>query len=218
MDIRSFSRLSGALVAALLMVTGCAPASPYAAGKSAADVPAHADVIALKEVSMAYGTQENGQPKADPNPSINDQEVTAVIKRNIFSQLTNYGYKIVEPTEPSDVSMRFYIYYIPERWPLIGRSVSVIGTIEDANGAPLLSTLAHYQNTSGLVGAIADGSRDAIISSTARDAVIKLVTELRKGTKNNVPVTATVAPQPAMITPPPTVAAPLAPPPPAPHH
>jgi len=179
----------------ILIVTGCTPPSPYAKGKSASDIPAHVDVIALKEVAMAYGQEKNGDPKPDANPSENDREVTVVVRRNIVSQLTNYGFKIVEnPQEKADVGLRFYIGYMPERWPLVGRLASVVGIIDDTDGTTLFKTSAMKQNSTGLIGAMVGPSRDEMVSEVARETVIKIVTEMRKGTKNNTPVTAAVAP------------------------
>jgi hypothetical protein len=170
----------------LLMLSMQACSSPYAEGKSAADIPAQIDVVDVKQISLVGGTESNGDPKMDLTPSQNDQEVLAVAKRAIMNQLGNYGYKIVEgPQHSADVEVRFFVNYMPERWPLVDRSVSVLAILDDQDGKTMFKANAFNGNSAGLIGAAIGSSRDEMVASTAQQAVVTLVTEMQKGTKDN---------------------------------
>ena len=190
------------LILLTLAVVGCADSSPYKEGRSPADIPAHINVVNLKKVYMieeggmdqvslgASGDAEDTPPAA--NPSQNDQEVTALAKANIISQLTNFGYRIVEGDNvPSDIAMKYFVNYQPERWPLVGRWVSIVGHISAPDGKSLLTVKTIRANQVGLIGAAVGPSRDDMVAAAAREAVVKTVTEIRKGTKDNAPVAQT---------------------------
>lgn len=194
------------LIFTLFNLAACAGAG-YAPNRSASDIPAHIDVIKLDQVYMSNSSAEVtslNDPSQDISPSQNDQEVTSVTRANILNQLTNYGYKVVEDSSQADLTMRFFINYQPERWPLVGRSVVVLGRVYNNGNDLIYSVRTHQENSIGLIGAVVGASRDEMVSDTAREAVVKLVDEMRKGTKENltyqVPATrtATTVNQPAM--------------------
>jgi putative lipase involved disintegration of autophagic bodies len=187
------------LIALSLLVLLAACASVYEDGKSSADVPANIDVICLKKVFLYGGkadTESNGQnPKRiesmleEENPSSNDLEVLALAKANIVSQLTNFGYEIVEsPKSKADIAMAYSVSYMPERWPLIDRSVVVRGYVYGNNDELIYNLMAVRQNSVGLIGALVGSSRDEMVSDASREAVVKVVSEMRKGSLENRPV------------------------------
>jgi hypothetical protein len=188
----------------LLTASACTPISPYAKGKSAADIPAKIETINVL-VANGDGIDKNGNPKIDLTASPNDKEAAAVARKAVLNQINSYGYRVIEdPKAPADVTLGFFLYYIPERWPLIDRVVSVSGIIYDEDRNVMFKTGASDQNTTGLIGAIVGPSRDEMVASVARAVTVTVVKELQKGTKNNTPA-ATSAPTPPSTNQPPTV-------------
>jgi hypothetical protein len=172
----------------LLMTSACTPISPYAKGKSAADIPANIETINVL-VTNGYGVDKNDNPKIDTTATPNDKEAAAVARKAVLNQIKSYGYRAIEdPKAKADVSLGLFLYYIPERWPLIGRVVSVSGVIYDEDRNVIFKTAVSDQNTAGLIGAVAGPSRDEMVSSVARTVTVTLVKELQKGTKNTAPV------------------------------
>lgn len=136
----------------------------------------------------------NSEPNKDSNPSQNDQEVLALAKANVVSQLNNFGYSVTEDAaKKSDLAVRFYVSYQPERWPLIDRSVSISGKIYELSGPPVLKISTIRMNSVGLIGALVGPSRDDMVAEASREVVVKIVDELRKGTKEAKPAQPPVA-------------------------
>ena len=187
-------------VLSLLLLSACAQ-NPYFPGKTASDVPSHVDVVYLKDVYITtYGGESTKDPMSEPNrdmtPSDNDKEVLALAKASILSQMQNFGYVVTEDqSKPADVAMGFYVSYQPERWPLIDRAVGINSKLYAIDGTPLFKMYAGRMNSVGLIGALAGPSRDDMVSEAAREAAVKVVTEMRKGTKDGkpAPVSAPVA-------------------------
>ena len=186
------------LMAAGLIVGLAACASPYEEGKSPADVPAHIDVVNLKAVSMTpldpkdlhlAANEFRDKQQQDAALSQNDQEVLSLAKANIVSQLTNFGYKVVEGDEAkSDIWMTYTVHYQPEIL-LVNRSVLIEGRVYDTTGGPVFRLFQRNRPAvGGLLGVLLEPSRDEMVSTTARDSVVKLVEEVRKGTKENMSV------------------------------
>jgi len=178
------------LVPLLLSLAACGGAS-YEEGKSSSDVPAHVNTIKIKDVYMTVllaSTDSNGDYERDTNPSSNDQEVTAVAKANIVDQFTNLGYKVVEGDAPADIDTKFTLYYQPERWPLVDREFHVWARFYNSSDVPLFKVHTNDVNAVGLIGAVVGPSRDDMVSSVSRKAVVEGVDELRKGTLENSPV------------------------------
>lgn len=178
------------LAAAAMSLLAACSVSPYYPGKSAADVPAQVKIIGVKQAYVTSGAAEtNGEPPPDPSPSDSDLEVLAVAKASLIAGLTEAGYKLVDdPQAACDIGMKLTIYYQPERWPLIQRSIFVIVLILGPDGEHLFRAAGVRFNNFGLIGAIAGPSRDDAVAATARDAVEKLVGELHNGKKQNTPV------------------------------
>lgn len=189
-------------VLALLLLSACAQ-SPYFPGKSASDVPSHVDVVYLKSVYITtWGGESTKDPLSEPNrdmaPSDNDKEVLALAKANILSQMQNFGYTVIEDqSKPAEVAMGFYVSYQPERWPLIDRAVNISGKLYALDGTPLLKMNAGRINSVGLIGALVGPSRDDMVSEAAREVAVKVVTEMRKGTRDGKPAQIPVAQAPA---------------------
>ena len=181
----------------LLALAACA-SSPYEEGKSFADVVTNVNVIRLNDVYMAtHSTAANGEPEREEDPSTNDQEALHATKMNVVSQLSNFGYTVTEePHAPADIGMSFFIRYQPERWPLVSRSATVIGRVYDVKGASLFHMEENRNNETGnllgnLLTAVGGTSRDEMIADATRSVVIKIVNEMRKGTKEKTPVRVT---------------------------
>jgi hypothetical protein len=180
------------------LLSACASTSPYEAGKTSADVAAHVDVINLKKVYLYGGEADDPQAKSGPHqkpdpleetdPSTNDQEVLAVAKTNIVSQLTNLGYSIVDGDKAdADIRMSFAVSYIPERVLFVHRAVGVLGLVYAPDGHLLFRLGAGKASAGGAFGSMVQ-SRDELVSACAREAVVNVVTEMRKGTLENSPV------------------------------
>jgi len=177
------------LVSLLLSLAACA-GPHYEDGKSSSDVPSHVNTVKLKDVYMTVmlaGKDANGDYERDTSPSSNDQEVTVLAKANIINQFTNLGYKIVEGDAPADINAKFALFYQPERFPLVDREFHVWARIYNSSDAPLFTIHTHDMNA-GLIGVVAGSSRDDMVSSVAREAVVQAVNELRKGTFQNTSV------------------------------
>jgi len=181
---------------ALVALLGACTQSPYFPGRTPSDVPSHVDVVYLKNIYITtWGGENVSDPKSEPNrdmtPSDNDKEVLALAKANILSQMQNFGYSVTEDeTKAADAVMGFYVAYQPERWPLVDRSVGISGKLYALDGTPLFKMYVGRVNSIGLIGALAGPSRDDMVSDAAREVAVKVVTEMRKGTKDNKPVAA----------------------------
>jgi hypothetical protein len=180
-----------------LLLAACA-SSPYEQGKSVADIPSHIDVINLKRVFLYGGEADDPLKDAGPHnkpdpleekdPSTNDQEVLAIAKTNILSQLTNLGYTVVEDDKTKgDVAMSFAVSYMPERVLFVHRQVGVQGMVYDPNGNLLFRLGQGKASAGGAFGSMVQ-TRDELVSDCTREAVVKVVTEMRKGTLDNQPV------------------------------
>jgi hypothetical protein len=153
------------------------------------------DVIDLKRVFL-YGGEaedplENSGPHQKPealdevDPSQNDQEVLALVKSNVISQLTNLGYSVVESdSAKADIKMSFAVSYMPERVILVHRMIGVRGFVYNKDGDLLFKLLTLKTSTAGVFGSMLQ-SRDELVSECTREAVVKIVDEMRKGTLEN---------------------------------
>jgi len=179
------------------VLSACA-SSPYDTGRTSADVPSHVDVINLKKIFLYggeapdplkdSGPHQKPDPLEEKDPSTNDVEVLAVAKANIVSQLTNLGYTIVEgDTTESDVKMSFAVSYMPERVLFVHRQVGVQGLVYSPNGNLLFRLGAGKVSAAGAFTSMVQ-SRDELVSECAREAVVNVINELRKGTLDNNPV------------------------------
>lgn len=186
------------LACAVILLAACSTASPYEATKTSADVPAHVDVIHLKRVFLYGGeadessqdseTHRKPEPLEERDPSSNDREVLAMAKANILSQLTNLGYRVVEDSHAAaDVGMSFAVSYMPERVFFVHRQVGVQGLVYDSKDNLLFRLGQGKASAAGLFGSMVQ-PRDDLVSECTREAVIKVVEEMRKGTLENVPV------------------------------
>ncbi len=180
-----------------ILLSACAT-SPYEAGISSADVPAHVDVINLKKVFLYDGEAEDPlkdsgpHQKPDPleekDPSSNDLEVLAVAKANILSQLTNLGYSIIEDEKAdADIKMSYAVSYIPERVLFVHRQVMVQALAYSPNGGLLFRLGSGKASAAGALGSMVQ-SRDELVSECAREAVVNAIQEMRKGMKENTSV------------------------------
>lgn len=165
--------------------------SPYPEGKSIADVPAHVDVIQLRPIQALDGmtsAEKSKLPEKKAEPSQNDLEAIDIVKKAVVSQLTNYGYKIVEDNEKADLALQYYVDYIPEYGLLINRTASVSAYALLPNSDEILFRQIKVDgNRNGLIGALFS-SRDGMLSGVASSVTIKTVEELKKGTKENISV------------------------------
>lgn len=196
----------------ILLLSACASQpSPYESGKSLADVPAHVDVINLKKVFLYggeaddplkdSGPHQRPDPLEEEDPSSNDQEVLAAAKVSIVNQLTNLGYSIVEDDKAdADIRMSFAVSYIPERILFVHRQVGVQGLVYNQDNHLLFKLHTNKASTAGAFGSMVQ-SRDELVSDCAREAVVKVVTEMRKGILENNPVAKKKAPSTAQNQP-----------------
>lgn len=162
----------------LIMLAGCV--SPYVKGKSAADVPANIDAIYLQNVYIAdpYG---KGDPVADDKPSQSSQEMLRVAKPSMVNQLTNFGYKIVEDShEKADIAMKCGVRY-SGLWPLADDQLYTWCRVYDVDGAPLLRFMTYDER--GLINFALGPTTTEVAAKQAREMIIQVVKELRKGTK-----------------------------------
>ena len=171
----------------LLALTACTPASPYTKGKSPADVPSHINTVYLEKVYISSGdTETNGDPKEATDPLQESRDMLVIAKPTIVSQLTNFGYKIVEnPKATADIGMKCGVRYL-QLWPLANNNMTTwcgIYDIADMAGAPLFRMATTQERQSGLVTIMVEASRSDMAAQEARDVVIKVVDEIRKGTK-----------------------------------
>ncbi|HEU5048154.1 MAG TPA: hypothetical protein VFT64_09970 [Rickettsiales bacterium] len=167
-------------VLGLMLLAGCV--SPYEEGKSAADVPANIDAIYLQKVYIAAPFTKPGvDPVADDKPSKSSQEMLSVAKPSMVSQLTNFGYKVVEDShEKADIAMKCGVYYAAV-WPLANDALYTWCRVYDVGGTPLLKFLAYDER--GVIQFALGPTTTAVAAKEARETIIKVVKELRKGTK-----------------------------------
>jgi hypothetical protein len=118
-----------------LLLGGCTSIS-YEAGREVSDVPAGIDTIRLDEVApvgvLFVGKAEEN---IDTTPSENDVEVLAAVRAALVKDFAAAGIAVVEGNDrPAPVSMRVYVSYQPERWPLVLRNVTVYLHLFDQDG------------------------------------------------------------------------------------
>ena len=161
------------------MLAGCA--SPYEKGKSAADVPANIDAIYLQQVYVADLTINKPDLAAETTPSKDSLEMLNVVKPSVVNQLTNFGYKIVEDShEKADIAMKCGVRY-HGYWPLSADLMYTWCKVYDLSGAPIFQFFAVDQR--GLIDYALGPTISTLAAKEARDTVIKVVNEMRKGTK-----------------------------------
>lgn len=170
-------RRLASLLLLTLALSACAGSSPYAPGKSPANVPSHIDSINLTDIILPT------------NPSDGDKEVAAIAKRAIVSQLTNYGYTVVEGNKPADIGLKYSVDYTPEYGVFVHRSATIMAMVFDTNGTPLFSKTKSDNGQGGLISSLFT-ARDAMIADLASHVTIDTVDELRKGQLDNQPIAA----------------------------
>ena len=175
------------LVAALsLLLSACAgPPSPYAPGRSAADIPSRIDIIRLDSANTLKMWHGGGEfaDRVDAAPSRNNLEVTNVAKAAAMGQFENFGIHVVEDgSRAPDLRLALYVGYIPEAGLFVHRAVVVGVYVLDPDDNLILKETAAALNQNGVINAILE-SRDAMVTRVARDAVQTTFRELGKGTK-----------------------------------
>jgi hypothetical protein len=192
-----------------LLLGGCTSIS-YEAGREVSDVPAGIDTIRLDEVApvgvLFVGKAEEN---IDTTPSENDVEVLAAVRAALVKDFAAAGIAVVEGNDrPAPVSMRVYVSYQPERWPLVLRNVTVYLHLFDQDGWLLFR--ADHGRGSVTVAQSMVQTRDEFVGGAMEVVVEDTVAELRKGMKRVV-LTARAAPPPApAVTAAPSPAAPTA--------
>jgi hypothetical protein len=181
-------------LAAVLATAACADKSPYAPGRSAADIPATIDVIRMEKLADlgVWNNDEDPEKNLDPAPSENDREVMAVAKAAIVAQFENFGMHIVEDdSRKPDLAIRVYVSYIPELGLFVHRTVTVRILVRDTDGNLIFKEFAGHVNATGVLDAMFT-SRDGLVAQISRDIVQTTVKELQKGTKRPSSAGATV--------------------------
>jgi uncharacterized lipoprotein YajG len=183
------------VVAAALLLAGC-QSSPYQTGKTAADVPAKIDTVALTGITYLVndakpiradddltgqaGEAVDSRPRREPSES--ERAVSGAVKAAVIDQFENFGMHVVEDdSRKPDLKVGLTLAYTPELGLLIHRSISVTLTAMTPDGQPLLS-FTQAAMSSGLLGSLVV-SRDDLVQSVARALIVKTVQELQRGTK-----------------------------------
>lgn len=179
-------RLSPFAVTLALFLSACAsPPSPYAPGRSAADVPSRIDVVRLDSANTLKMWHGGGEfpDRVDSAPSQNNAEVTNVAKTAAISQFENFGVHVIEDgSRAPDLRLALYVGYIPEAGLFVHRAVVVGVYVLDPEDNLILKETAAAINQNGVINAILE-SRDAMVTRVAREAVQTTFRELGKGTK-----------------------------------